>query len=96
MGVLPHMWEKRPPFGAKRPPRYITQLQSWILSLIMTYDNSNSIVTNTYLILYITVVRLNLTTQLSAVCVISIILYKYLTIFDKHNCTCRLSMSKWR
>ena len=20
MGVLPHMWEKRPPFGAKRPP----------------------------------------------------------------------------
>ena len=49
----------------------------------MTYDNWNSIVTNTYLISYITVVCFNLTTQLSVVCVISIILYKYLTIYDK-------------
>ena len=49
----------------------------------MTYDNWNSIVTNTYLLSYITVVCLNLTTQLSVVCVISIISYKNLTIYDK-------------
>ena len=73
MGVLPHMWAKRPPFGAKRPPRYIAQLKQWILSWIITYDNWNSILTNTF----------DLTTQLSVVCVISIILYKHLTIFDK-------------
>ena len=27
MGVLPHMWAKRPPFGAKRPPRHIALLE---------------------------------------------------------------------
>ena len=83
MGVLPHMWAKRPPFGAKRPPRYIAQLQLWILSWIMTYDNRNFIVTYTYLISYITVVCFNSTTQLSVVCVIRIILYKYLPTYDK-------------
>ena len=60
MGVLPmHMWAKRPPFGAKRPPPVYCPVT------------------------YITMVWFNLTTQLSVVYVISIILYKYLTIFDK-------------
>ena len=56
-------------------PRYSDKISS----LIVTYNDSNSIC----FILDITVVCLNSTTQLSVVCVISIILYKYLTIFYK-------------
>ena len=67
--------------------------------LIITNDNSNSINITIWLILNDIVVYS--TIQLSIVCVISIISYRYITIFRKHiaclwsnNCKCALFVTQ--
>ena len=47
MGVCPHMGQDAHHLGQNAHRRYIAQLQWSILSCIITYDNSNSIVNNT-------------------------------------------------
>ena len=85
----PPFGTKSPPFGAKHPPPVYCSIT--VINLKPTYhlyNDSNFIC----LILDTTMVCLNFTTQLGVVCVIKIILCKYLIIFEK--CTACLTQKK--